>query len=102
MDRALFSEGTHSSTSVLTRESAYTDICYRDRALIFIALASTWFAPFVHKISRDGLGEAVQAFAVGHTTIMVLLDFVALLFYATHIPEKWCPHTFDIWASGLS
>ena len=45
--------------------------------------------------------EAVQAFAVGDTAVMVLLDFLALLFYATHIPEKWFPNTFDLWASGL-
>lgn len=46
--------------------------------------------------------RGVQGFAVKHTAYMVMLDILALFFYATHIPEKWWPHTFDLWVSGSS
>ena len=53
-------------------------------------------------IVRDGIETGVQGFAIVHTAVMVMLDFLALFFYATHFPEKWWPHTFDYCVSGLS
>ena len=46
--------------------------------------------------------RGVQGFAIKHTAVMVMLDILALFFYATHLPEKWWPHTFDLWVSGPS
>ena len=51
---------------------------------------------------RKGIEEGLQGFAVTYTVVMVVLHCLALFFYATHIPERWWPHTFDIWVSGLS
>ena len=70
--------------------------------MIIIALASTWFAPFLHMIWSKGRDEGMRGFAVTHTAVMVLLDVLALFFYTTHIPEIWWSHTFDLWVSGLS
>ena len=51
---------------------------------------------------RHGIERALQRFAIEHTAVMVMLDFLALFFYTTHLPEKWWPHTFDFWVSGPS
>ena len=46
--------------------------------------------------------KGLQGFVIKDTAYMVMLDFLALFFYVTHIPEKWWPHTFDLWVSGSS
>ena len=46
--------------------------------------------------------RGLQGFAIKHTAYMVILDILALFFYVTHIPEKWWPHTFDLWVSESS
>ena len=51
---------------------------------------------------RHGIVKGVQGFAVKHTAVKVVLDILALFFYTTHLPEKWWPHTFDLWVSGLT
>ena len=53
-------------------------------------------------ISRHGMERGVQGFAIKHTVVMVMLDILALFFYASHLPEKWWPHTFDLWVSRPS
>ena len=63
----------------------------RDRAIMIIMFASTGFVPPLHK--------GLQGFAVMEDAAMILLDLLALFFYLTHIPERWWPHTFDLWVS---
>ena len=53
-------------------------------------------------ILRHGMERGLQGFAIKHTVIMVMLDLLALFFYVSHLPEKWWPHTFDLWVSGPS
>ena len=51
---------------------------------------------------RHGIERGVQGFMIEHTVVKVMFDVLALLFYTTHFPEKWWPHTFDLWVSGPS
>ena len=62
-------------------------------------LASTWCAPVVHMMFRKGIEKGAQGFAVTHTAVVVLLVSLAFSFYAMHLPERWCPYTFDLWVS---
>lgn len=69
---------------------------------MFIALGSTMFAPAAHMWRIQGMKEGLQGYALMNIAVMILLDLLALFFYLAHIPEKWSPHTFDIWVSGPS
>lgn len=51
---------------------------------------------------KKGIEKGVQGFAATHAGVMILLLIVALFIYSMHIPERWCPHTFDLWVSELT
>ena len=53
---------------------------------MFVALGSTILLPAVHAILVRGVRNGLQGFAVNNIAIMVLLDFLALFFYLSHIP----------------
>lgn len=86
---------------VLTQESVSTDSEFYYRAKIIIAFASTGVLPFLHMAFNRGIQEGLRRFAVTHSTVMVLFYLLAFSFYATHIPERWWPHKFDLWVSGM-
>lgn len=67
---------------------------------MFIALASSGVLPFLH-VAFTQRGQALEGFALPHIAVAILLYLLALLFYLTHVPEKWWPGSFDIWVSGL-
>lgn len=69
---------------------------------MILALAFTGFVPAAHLVSTQGWNEGLQGYAVTDTAVAVLLYFLAMFFYLTHIPERWWPHTFDLWVSGLT
>lgn len=68
---------------------------------MIVTFAATGFAPAGHMMFSQGLIEGLQGFAVEYTGVKILLDLLALFFYLTHIPERWWPHTFDLWVRGL-
>lgn len=83
------------------RESVSADNKYHNRTKMFVALASTGLIPPAY-IWIQGMDQGLQGYACMHDVITILLYFLALFFYLTHIPERWWSHTFDICVSGLS
>lgn len=65
------------------------------RTKMFIELASTALIPPAY-IWIQGMDQGLQGYACMHDVITILLYFLALFFYLTHIPERWWSHTFDI------
>ena len=53
---------------------------------MFVALGSTILLPAVHAMLVHGVRNGLQGFAMENIAIMVLLDFLALFFYLSHIP----------------
>ena len=69
---------------------------------MFIALGSTILPPAVHAIMFHGVKNGLQGFAVKHIALMILLDFLALFFYLSHIPyvfpDSMFPFLDQVWS----
>ena len=53
---------------------------------MFMALGSTILPPAAHAMMIHGVKIGLQGFAVERIANMILLDFLALFFYLSHIP----------------
>ena len=71
----------------------------RNRVKFIVALAATGLIPPLYMACTK---QGLQGFAIKHGAIMILLYVLAACFYLSHLPERWWPHTFDIWVSGFS
>lgn len=99
MDQGLRIQGTSYSALVFNQESVIANSYCRNRVMMLGALASTGFALRIY--AYCWMNEGLQGFSTTWDGVMILLDLIAVFFYLTHIPEKWWPHTFDIWVSEL-
>ncbi|MCJ1321375.1 hypothetical protein MMC15_006719 [Xylographa vitiligo] len=66
------------------------------RALVFIALGCSGFAPIVHMFVKDGL-NGLSNFPIGYICGSSLLYLIGTAIYVTRRPEKWWPGLFDYW-----
>ena len=53
---------------------------------MFMALGSTILPPAIHAMMIHGVKNGLRGFAVARIANMILLDFLALFFYLSHIP----------------
>lgn len=98
MDQGLRIQGTSYSALVFNQESVIANSYCRNRVMMLGALASTGFALRIY--AYCWMNEGLQGFSTTWDGVMILLDLIAVFFYLTHIPEKWWPHTFDIWGAS--
>ena len=69
---------------------------------MFTALGSTILPPAAHAMIIHGVKNGLQGFAVEHIKKKILLDFLALFFYLTHIPyvfpDSSFPYLDQLWS----
>ncbi|MCJ1431235.1 hypothetical protein MMC27_000586 [Xylographa pallens] len=68
------------------------------RALVFIALGCSGFAPIVHMFVRDGL-QGLSNFPMSYICASSMLYLTGTAIYVTRSPEKRWPGLFDYWVS---
>ncbi|MCJ1288725.1 hypothetical protein MMC34_000254 [Xylographa carneopallida] len=68
------------------------------RALVFIALGCSGFAPIVHMYVRDGL-DGLSNFPMSYICGSSALYLIGTAIYVTRSPEKRWPGLFDYWVS---
>ena len=66
---------------------------------MIVALAAIGLLPPLYMVCTN---QGLQGFAIKHGMVTMLSYSLAAFFYLTHLPERWWPHTFDIWVSDLS
>ena len=69
-----------------------------NRALLFIALAASGWAPVAHMAFISGL-PGVQNFPTQEWGAMAMFYLAGVIVYVTRVPERYFPGTFDIWVS---
>ncbi|MCJ1405416.1 hypothetical protein MMC11_008644 [Xylographa trunciseda] len=68
------------------------------RALVFITLGCSGFAPIVHMFVKDGL-NGLSNFPIGYICGSSALYLIGTAVYVTRSPEKRWPGLFDYWVS---
>ena len=61
---------------------------------MFVTLGSTIVLPAAHAMIVHGMKDGLQGFAVEHIGDKILLDFLALFFYLSHIPYVFPDSSF--------
>ena len=70
----------------------------RTRAVVFIALGCSGFAPIIHAFIQYGFA-GFDSFPISYINLSSLLYLTGTTFYVTRTPEKLWPGVFDIWVS---
>ena len=61
------------------------------------------FSPLAHiTLYSQDLKENLEGFPFTDMQGMMVSYGLATFFYLSHIPERWWPHTFDVWVGELS
>ena len=71
----------------------------RNRAVVFIALGCSGFAPIIHAFLQYGFG-GLENFPTSYINLSSLLYLTGTTFYVTRTPEKIWPGVFDVWVGG--
>jgi adiponectin receptor len=72
----------------------------RLRVLVYVSFALACFLPVIHGLHIWSYAELDQRMGLRNIVIMALCQFSGGVIYATRIPERWSPRTFDIWGAS--
>lgn len=72
----------------------------RLRFLVYISLALAAFLPILHGLRLWSYAELDRRMGLRNIVVMALCQFSGGVIYATRVPERWYPRTFDIWGAS--
>lgn len=70
------------------------------RAMMFVAMGLSAVFPVVHGVQAFGIDYLNKTIALPWLVSHGILYIVGAAIYATRIPERWYPGSFDIWGSS--
>lgn len=77
-----------------------TPAARRLRFLVYVCFALAAFVPIIHGLRLWSYTELNQRMGLRNIIIMTLCQFSGGVIYATRIPERWYPRSFDIWGAS--
>ncbi|QIW95163.1 hypothetical protein AMS68_000681 [Peltaster fructicola] len=70
------------------------------RAFMFVAMGLSAVFPVIHGISNYGMQRMERQIGLSWLVLQGVLYVVGAVIYASRVPERWRPGSFDIWGSS--